>query len=334
FTVVVLSDVHYASSAEQQRPGFETRVIRNPLLRSLVKAYRRHVWVGDPFAHNHLLAEFIAAAGEPDLVVANGDYSCDTAFVGVSDMAAFESAAHCIGVLRERYPQRFVALFGDHELGKLSLFGGVGGLRLASWYRATADLGIESLWVKNVGLYVLVGIVSSLVAFPVFEPETVPDERPQWWELRERHLDGIRSVFRNLRSHQRVILFCHDPTALPFLASDHELDGKLGQIECTVIGHLHTKLVLSASRVLTGIPPITFAGNTVRRMTEALRVARKWRPFNIRLCPSLAGSELLKDGGFGVIELDPTGAEPLRWFVRHLSPGRSSKPGLAHTGAE
>lgn len=318
FKIVVVSDIHYACPAEQERRGFETRVIRNPLLRLFVSAYRRHIWVGDPFSHNHLVGQFIEAAGEPDLVVANGDYSCDTAFVGLSDHAAFQSAEACLAAIRARFGQRFRPVFGDHELGKVSLFGGVGGLRLASCERAVNELGLEPFWHSTVGRYVLVGVVSSLIALPVFEPETLPEERPAWQRLREIHLNSIRSAFAALRADQRIILFCHDPTALPFLAADEQIRDKITQIELTVIGHLHTRFILHVSRVLSGIPPVRFAGNTVRRMTEALRMARKWRPFKIRLCPSLAGSQLLKDGGFGVLEIDPAGAKPGVWRVQPL----------------
>lgn len=318
FTVAVVSDIHYASPAEQARHGFETRVIANPLLRQLVRVYRQYVWVGDAFAHNHLLERFAGMAGEPDLVVANGDYSCDTAFVGVGDEAAYQSATICLSVLRDRFGSRFIPVCGDHELGKLSLFGGVGGLRLASWRRATSDLGLEPFWQKTVGEYVLMGIVSSLLALPVLEPETLPEERSEWWRLRESHLKTIRSAFAELRPEQRVVLFCHDPTALPFLVSADEIRLRLKQIDVTVIGHLHTQAVLRASRILSGIPAMRFAGNTVRRLTEALRVARRWRDFNVRLCPSLTGLELLNDGGYGWLELDPSGTSRARWQVRTL----------------
>jgi hypothetical protein len=88
-TILVLSDIHYACHGEQQRRGHETRIIANPLLRRAVKAYRHFVWLRDPFAHNHLLNDFIRRAESPDLVITNGDYSCDTEFVGVCDDAAF-----------------------------------------------------------------------------------------------------------------------------------------------------------------------------------------------------------------------------------------------------
>jgi hypothetical protein len=57
--------------------------------------------------------------------------------------------------------------------------------------------------------------------------------------------------------------------------------------------------------MLAGMPQVRFLGNAVRRMTGALREARNWRPFKPRLCPALSGIELLKDGGYARIEVDP-----------------------------
>src|SRR5256885_1671802 len=61
-TVLVVSDIHYACDAEKQRRGHETRIITNPLLRRAVQSYRHHIWLRDPFAHNHLLDDFLARA--------------------------------------------------------------------------------------------------------------------------------------------------------------------------------------------------------------------------------------------------------------------------------
>ena len=44
-------------------------------------------------------------------------------------------------------------------------------------------------------------------------------------------------------------------------------------------------------------------GTSIRRMSTALREAQHWL-FNVRLCPSLAGIELLKDGGYFVARID------------------------------
>jgi len=319
-TVYVLSDVHFASAGEQQRQDHEARAIANPGLRALVKAYRHFIWLRDPFAHNHLLDAFLARVPVADLVVVNGDLSCDTAFVGLSDDAACESARQCLAKLRGQFGSRLVATLGDHELGKLSLFGGQGGLRLASWERL-GSLELEPLWRREFGSYVLLGVTSTLLAFPIFEPDSLAGERKRWQTLREAHLAEVRDAFARLAPQQRVVLFCHDPTALPFLWREESVRARIRQIELTIIGHFHSNLILWKSRRLAGLPPIRFLGNSIRRMSTALSEARHWRPFNVRLCPSLAGLELLKDGGYVELRLDPQASVPVH-FERHRLPRR------------
>jgi hypothetical protein len=314
--VLVVSDIHYAGPEEQTRRGYEERAMSAGPLRTLTRWYRRYIWLRDPFAYNHLLDRFLTTAGAADLVVANGDFSCDSGFVGVCDAAACQSASLCLDRLRARHPGRLAPVFGDHELGKMSLFGGQGGLRLASWDRARAELAIEPFWQIGLGRWVLVGVVSSLLALPLFEPETLAAERPTWHRLREEHLERIRDLFRHIGPDQRVLVFCHDPSALPFLWREGVVRNRIGQIDATIIGHLHTSLVFRLSRLLAGMPRIAFLGNTARRLSTALNQARCWRPFRVRLCPSLAGSELLKDGGFLSLELDPANPRPFR-LTRH-----------------
>ncbi len=317
--LAILSDVHYASAAEVARgDDYEITGIQNPLLRAGVKLYRRRIWLHRPLHQNHLLERFLDRVGTPDLVVANGDYTCDTACLGVSDLAALQSVRECLGKLRDRFGDKLQVTFGDHELGKVSFFGGRGGLRLASWYQAQTELGIKPLWQVNLGRYTLVGIVSSLVALPVFEADTLPAERAEWRQLREEHLEGIRKTFEELGGDQRILLFCHDPSALPFLWREPAVAARAGQIERTVIGHLHSRLILWKSRWLAGMPRITFLGHTAKRLSTALREAQHWRPFRVELCPSLAGIELLKDGGFLTVDLDPEGNEPARFQLHHL----------------
>ncbi len=175
--IVVISDIHYAGEAERKRRGYEFDVIRNPALRLALRLHRRFIWLRDPFAHNHLLDAFLRGADSPDYVVANGDYSCDTAFVGVSDDAACQSASECLAKLRNRFRSGLTATIGDHELGKFSIFGRQGGMRLASWHRTRQELLLQPFWRVESGLYVLLGVASSLIAFPVFEPEALPEER-------------------------------------------------------------------------------------------------------------------------------------------------------------
>jgi hypothetical protein len=319
YQIAILSDVHYASAAEQARGNdYESRDLRNPLLRAGIRAYRRFIWLHQPLQQSHLLDEFLSKVGSPDYVIANGDYSCNSAFVGMSDDAACQSARECLGKLRGRFAPNFQATFGDHELGKISFFGMRGGMRLASWQRAQQDLGLQPFWRVGLGRYVLIGVTSSVVALPVFEADALAAELPEWQRLREQHLADIRRAFASLQPDQRVLFFCHDPTALPFLWQDETVRGKLGQVEQTIIGHLHSNLVLWKSRLLAGMPRVRFLGHTAKRLSTALTNGRYWRPFRVRLCPALAGIELLNDGGYYTVELDLEARQPARFTFHRL----------------
>jgi hypothetical protein len=305
--VLICSDIHYASELEKRRGNYEINAISSPWQRLLVRIYRHFIWLRNPFGHNHLLERVLNPPFEPDWVVANGDYSCDSAFIGVSDPAAFASAKECLDAFRARYSGRFSAVYGDHELGKVSLCSGKGGLRLRSFEVARNDLALEPIWTKRFGNYILVGITSSLVAMPVFIKETLAEEKEQWKKLARDHVSEIEKVFNSLAANERVILFCHDPTALPFLAKIPAVQTRSVQIERTIIGHLHSPVILRQSQILSGIPKISFCGPTVLRNTSALSQAKSWRAFNILLCPSLPGLQLTKHGGFYEMTLDPSG---------------------------
>ncbi len=317
-TLSIVSDIHYAGAAEQQRGAFFLDSIDNPVRRLAIKFYRHYFWQRDAFAHNHLLDQFLSQSPSPDYVIANGDYSCDSAFIGVSDPAAYASAEECLQKLRNQFPANFAATFGDHELGKKPLGADVGGLRLASYHRARRGLGLQPFWMVTLGNYVLVGILSTLAALPVFVPEMLAAEEPEWRELRRQHLEEIRRAFSALRPQQRVLLFCHDPTALPFLWREPAVREKLPQIERTIIGHLHSRLIFFKSRLLAGMPVIKFLGHTPRRLSSALRDGQYWKPFKVLLCPSLSGIELLKDGGFYTAEIDPEANQPATFQFRRL----------------
>jgi hypothetical protein len=315
----ILSDVHYAGAAERARGNdFELRTIQSPLLRLAVRFHRRVVWLRRPLEQNFLLDRFLAEPDSFDYVIANGDYSCNSAFIGVSDPAALESAQECLGKLRSKFGSRLRTVFGDHELGKVNLVGSQGNMRLDSWRRATRELGLEPFWTVQIGCYVLIGIVSSLAGFPALEPDTLPEEREEWARLRADHMTQIRSAFLALQPHQRVLLFCHDPTALTYLGREEVIRARLGQIERTIIGHLHSELILRASRMLAGMPRVDFLGHTGKKLSLALRQARDWTPFKVRLCPALAGIELMKDGGYLSVQLHPDGSEPARFVVHRL----------------
>lgn len=313
-TLAVVSDIHFACAKEQARgDDYESAAVKNPLARGFLKFYRRFIWLHQPMRQNHLLEQFFQRVGSPDFVVANGDFSCDTGFVGVSDDAACESAKECLEKLRARFGNNFRATYGDHEIGKHSFVGGNGGMRVASFHRAQVELGLQPFWRHEIGRYVLIGVTSSLIGLPVFEPDALAEELPEWCRLREEHLASVRAAFSGLKPEQRVILFCHDPTALPFLWCEEAVRAKLPQVEQTIIGHLHTNLIFWKSRLLAGMPEIHFLGHSARRMSRALRQAKYWKPFHVRLCPSLSGVELLKDGGFLTAELDPEANAPVQF---------------------
>jgi len=324
-TLAVVSDLHYASAAEQARGNhYELQGISNPFLRKFVACYRYFIWQRAPFARNHLLDQFVADT-RAEYVVANGDYSCNSGFVGVSDDASYQSAWECLEKLRSKFGRNFRAVFGDHELGKLSFVGGQGGMRLASWFRARQELGLEPFWRMDIGRYVLLGVTSSLVALPIFEPDTLPEERKKWHDLREEHFAEIRRALLSIQQNQTILLFCHDPTALPFLWHDNEIRSKVPQIEQTIIGHLHSHLVFWKSRLLAGMPRIGFLGHTTKRLSTALHEARYWKPFKVKLCPALSGIELTKGAGYLTVELDASDHGRPAQF-RHNQLRRDARP--------
>ena len=316
--LAIVSDVHYASDAEKARGEAFLRAIPNPVPRWMVRQYRHRIWLRDAFGHNHQLDRFLAAARDADFAVANGDYECDTAYVGVIDEPAFQSASECLGKLRAAFPDRCQATLGDHEIGKKMLAADVGGLRLASLSRAQTGLGLQPFWQVRFGRVVLIGVTSTLAAMPIYESEAPAEETDDWRRAAATHLDEIDRAFAALEDADRIILFCHDPTALPFLGRLPAVRRRFAQIERTVIGHLHSMMYLRLSWLLSGIPSLAFLGHSMRRMSLALREARHWKPFKVLLCPSPSGVQLLKDGGFYMATLRTDGSEPVRFDFHRL----------------
>ncbi|MBI3875903.1 MAG: metallophosphoesterase, partial [Verrucomicrobia bacterium] len=231
FRLTILSDIHYAGTAEQGRRGFEHRAVDDPFTRWLLRLYRKFIWLEDPTAHGHLLDEFFERAGEPDFVVANGDYSCDSAFIGTADDAACASASECLGKLRARFGDKFAATIGDHELGKTSLAGNKGGMRLTSWHRTVNELQLQPAWRHDFGRYTLIGVTSTLLGLPVYDRDMLPEEIAEWKKLRTEHLVEVRQLFQSVAPQQKILFFCHDPTALPFLWEEEVVRSRLSQIE-------------------------------------------------------------------------------------------------------
>ena len=177
FRITILSDIHYAAAAEKALGNdYELRGLRNPLVRRVIRIHRKYVWLRYPLSKSYLLDEFLKRAPESDLVIANGDYSCDCASVGLSDDSTFQSVEECLAKLRNKFGSKLRLSIGDHELGKVSFFGGRGGMRLESW-RRLAKVKLDPFWRVDAGPYVILGIASSLVALPIFEADTLPEEQ-------------------------------------------------------------------------------------------------------------------------------------------------------------
>jgi hypothetical protein len=319
-TLLILSDIHFAAAGERARGSdYELAPIKKPLVRFIAGCLRHYVWMRDPMARSPQLQVFLDKAKPADLVIVNGDYTLDSGFIGIADPACLESAEECIGRLRAQFGDRLNLVIGDHELGKKAMFSDLGCMRLASWQAVTGSLGIKPLWQLPVGNYLLLAVTSSLIALPSHRVDVLPEEWEEWQRLREEHLAAIRTVFDALQPSQRVILFCHDPTALPFLSQEESIRRCLPQIEQTIIGHLHSELVLWKSRLLAGMPVVKALGPAVHKMSTALHQAQEWCPFKVRLCPALAGIELLNDGGYLTATLDPA-AKRAAEFTFHPLP--------------
>lgn len=96
----------------------------------------------------------------------------------------------------------------------MSLFGGVGGPRFAS---SRLDDGTRHPTALDPPLtsHVLIGVTSSLIGLAAFKPEIVPGEWESWARLRPTTSKDLKDAFASVPANRRIILFCHDPTALP-----------------------------------------------------------------------------------------------------------------------
>jgi len=319
FTILLCNDLHYAGPTELLRgDDFRFASVTNPLVRLPLRFIRSVLWSNNPSRENEQLDRLLRTAGEPDLVIVNGDLACDAASLGVADAATLESARACIAKLRERFSAPLYFTIGDHELGKLTLLGERGGLRLESWRRCVGELGLKPFWQIERGDFVLLGVTSTLLALPEFLRDALAEEKGEWAALRETHLQEIRAAFAALNPSQRVLLFCHDPTALPHLLAEPAVQSRLGQIEFTFIGHLHSPAIFRLSGWLTGLPAIGFLGANLRRITSALNGARQWKRLRARLCPAPLGLALLNDGGFLTVELDAEAHAPAQFQFHPL----------------
>ena len=115
-----------------------------------------------------------------------------------------------------------VALWGSLEIttwGKKSMFGGVGGMDLASYDRCLRELRLSSLFYRSLGRVHLIGMNSSLITLPSFEADCDPDQLSSWYALREAHLEDLQACIQKIPEGERLLFFLHDPSALPFLSA-------------------------------------------------------------------------------------------------------------------
>ena len=302
--ILIVSDIHYACDREKARVDFRTAGISNPLTRFLVGTWSDWLWEGDPFARNDAFERFLARDFYADLVVANGDYTADTAFIGIADSAAHESALHVMTQLEQRFGKQLKGIIGDHELGKISPDGGRGGMRLDALHASHNLPAVSSQWSQHTERLSLIGVNSTLIALPVLERDMLPSEKQDWLRHSAEHIDWIRSTFENLPSEQRIVLFCHDPTALPYLHRIPEIRKRLHQIQHTVIGHLHSDWILNTANQLTWFPRIHQLGAGVQRVSQGLNESRCWRDFNLLFCPALDGIRWHK-GASLILDINP-----------------------------
>jgi hypothetical protein len=151
---------------------------------------------------------------------------------------------------------------------------------------------------------------STLIGLPEFAPDCPPEDYETWNALRENHLETLRDSMESIGRNQRIIFFLHDPTAIPYLAGIPWVRARLHQVDATIIGHLHSPLILQMSRLLAGMPKIQGLGHTALKMSTALQKAREWKPFKVKLVPAPGGIEAWKKGGFGELTLDVSGQTP------------------------
>jgi len=316
--VAVISDVHVLGHQENLGAARIARELgreRGPWRRSWRQglfALRRRFWNWIPearFACFVMALERIEDA-QPDLVVANGDYGGDARGVGLSDDHTLESAAAVVHFMRLLFPEKCRFVFGDHELGKYSTELRQGGIRLASLLRGERQLGIRSFWREDRAPFVLIGVNSSLFLLDLFLPEALPEESGRWRALQAAHHAEVTAAFAGLADDARVILFCHDPSALGALHEIPAVRRRLPQVEATVIGHLHTPRLLRVTRWLRHLPALKPRYPVARIVAHGARAARDWPAFRPVVCPAAFGAGQHLSGGLLLLEAEADG--PLR----------------------
>jgi hypothetical protein len=152
------------------------------------------------------------------------------------------------------------------------------------------------------GDFHLIGINSSLFGLHLFLPEALEDEVPEWHRRRVEHTREVCEAFDGLPERARVLLFCHDPSALAVLRRFPSVQMRIHQIERTILGHLHTPALLALVKLLPKIPKVNPKYPVARIIAHSLRDARTWKMFNPILCPSTFGTGKHVSGGLLFVE--------------------------------
>lgn len=309
----LLCDPHHPGALERLRGSdFEFRGLASAQARRWAWLWRHYVWKRDNFAHQHLLEHWASHVRPEEWVVLGGDYSCDSAFIGLEDPASRASARECLEVVTSTPARGYLAIAGDHEYGKPILDGSRGGIRWASFEVTHRELGIPMHFHARAGIYHLVGISSSLLTFTLHEKEARPEDSIRFREAGRNQADWLEALCQSLQPEDRILLFCHDPTALAYLGRFPWATKLIYHLEQTFCGHLHSEWFGRMARSLCWLPQVRCMGPSIHRISLSLRRARHWSPFRVRIAPALSGIELAQDGGFLRIRLDPTGQAPLR----------------------
>lgn len=323
--LAVISDIHMVGPAElalaeesydalRQNADAVTRALRSSLYR-----VRRRFWNGHLKWRNTAFLRALDEAAEldPDWVVANGDYGGDFGGVGLSHGATFDSAKVAVDMIRSRFPERSRFVFGDHDLGKYSTVLREGGIRLESLELGERVLRIPSFWHEVDDGYHLLGVNSSLFTLDLFLPEAIREEIPEWKRRRAEHIEMVTRAFEELPAKGRVILFCHDPSALTALRHIPAVRRHLQQIEMTVIGHLHSPALLRLARYASRLSDLTPRYPVARIVAQGLAGARHWNQFHPVVCPSTFGTGHHVAGGILLLQRNAEGKlEAVRQRVR------------------
>lgn len=333
--LAVLSDIHLVGPAELAlaNAGYGSILAHpDPLARAWrtgLYRVRRRFWNGHlKWRHTAFLRALDEVADwNPDWVIANGDYGGDLGGVGLSHRATLDSASLVVDLIRSRFPDRSRFVFGDHDLGKYSTVLRQGGIRLSSLDVGEQQLRIPSFWHEVDEEFHLIGVNSSLFTLDLFLPEAIADEVPEWRRRRDEHIAQVIRAFEQLPARARVVLFCHDPSALTVLSGIPVIRRKLPQIELTVIGHLHSPTLLRLARYAARLSGINPRYPVARIVAKGLEGARHWKLFNPVVCPSTFGTGHHVAGGILVIDKGPDGrlrARRVRVHRRHYGRHRAS----------